>query len=52
VTAASLSVSLDETFDFLTLDSGHLVNVFKLANDVTHRRLKRWVKSGYPILRL
>ncbi len=41
VTVTSLSVSFDESIESLGLDDDAPVNIIKLANDVTHKRLKR-----------
>ena len=41
MTVTSLSVSFDESIESLGLDDDAPVNIIKLANDVTHKRLKR-----------
>ena len=42
MTVTSLSVSFDESIESLGLDDDAPVNIIKLANDVTHKRLKRF----------
>jgi len=41
VTVSSISVSFDDSIESLGLDDDNPVNIIKLANDVTHKRLKR-----------
>lgn len=43
VTQASLTVAFDDTQDGINLDRDGLYNLMKLANDVTYRRLSRYV---------
>lgn len=43
VTQASLTVAFDDTQDGMNLDRDGLYNLMKLANDVTYRRLSRYV---------
>ena len=42
VTVSSLSVSFDESIESLGLENDGTANIIKLANDITHKRLKRW----------
>ena len=41
VNVSSISVSFDDSVESLGLDDDAPVNIIKLANDVTHKRLKR-----------
>lgn len=44
VTQASLTVAFDDTQDSLNLDRDGLYNLMKLANNVTYRRLSKYVQ--------
>lgn len=43
-TQASLTVAFDDTQDSLNLDRDGLYNLMKLANNVTYRRLSKYVQ--------
>lgn len=50
VTQASLTVAFDDTQDSLNLDRDGLYNLMKLANNVTYRRLSKYVQlSVYTV---
>ncbi len=43
VTQASLTVAFDDTQDGMNLGRDELYNLMKLANDVTYRRISKYV---------
>lgn len=43
VTQVSLTVAFDDTQDGMNLDRDELYNLMKLANDVTYRRISKYV---------
>lgn len=45
VSQASVSVAFDDSKDGLSFDTDALYNLLKLANDVTYKRMKKWVTS-------
>lgn len=45
VSQASVSVAFEDSKDGLSFDTDCLYNLLKLANDVTYKRMKKWVTS-------
>lgn len=52
VTQASLTVAFDDTQDSINLDRDGLYNLMKLANDVTYRRLSKYVQLSVHTARI
>lgn len=49
VTETAVTVAFEETADSLTFDDDGPFKLVKLANDVTHKRIKRFVIMGINI---
>ena len=49
VTETAVTVAFEETADSLTFDDDGPFKLVKLANDVTHKRIKRFVIIGINI---
>lgn len=49
VTESAVTVAFEETADSLTFDDDGPFKLVKLANDVTHKRIKRFVIMGINI---
>lgn len=49
VTETAVTVAFEETADSLTFDDDGPFKLVKLANDITHKRIKRFVIMGINI---